>query len=178
MRLRLCALGAICFSLVPLAATAQDAPSPLDRRDHSILLGIGETTNVGYWIRVGERTDVGIEGGFSFIEEDGSDVSTLSAILSLKRYWSPAESPVAPYTILGIRASWSDLLSTGNEEYGAFGGIGLDWFPVQRVSIGGHLGLRASLTQRTSPVFGGGEEEHDGWVVRTVSSGIRLQLYF
>lgn len=178
MRLRLCALCAICFSLLPLAVTAQDAPSALERPDHSILLGVGETTNLGYWMRVGDRTDAGVEGGFSIVEEGGSDATAIAASLSLKRYWSPAESTVAPYSILGIRALSTDGLISESREYGAFGGVGLDWFPAQRVSIGGHLSLRASLTRRTSPLFAGGEEDHNGWMVRTVSSGIRLQLYF
>jgi hypothetical protein len=105
MRSGLIALCTASCALLPLAADAQDTPGVLGRPAHSILLGVGESTNFGYWFRAGDRTDVGIEGGFSVAEEDGSDVSTLAASVALKRYWTPTESTVAPYSITWVSES-------------------------------------------------------------------------
>ena len=49
-------------------------------------------------------------------------------------------------------------------------GLGLDWFPVPSVSIGGHAAVRASYLKYS--------EQPGALSVGTTSSGIRVQLYF
>jgi len=66
-----------------------------------------------------------------------------------------------------------------SRELGGFVGVGLQWLPVQRVSLGGHLGVESVLTRRdrlgSSPPP---DEDVSGYDVGTYSSGIRAHFFF
>ncbi len=163
---------------------AQSEPRVLERGAHSIIVGVGTNTSIGYSRRVAERTDIGIEVGVRISDDDDTHSRSISLRPGLKRYLSSAESDLAPYILLGVSALWSRLDSSGAldlsaRELGGFVGVGIDWFPVQRVSVGGHLGVESSLTTRDRASFPPTpDDEASGYTVSTYSSGIRVQLYF
>jgi hypothetical protein len=57
---------------------------------------------------------------------------------------------------------------------GAELGVGLDWFPARRVSIGGHVGVRGFAG--SLEVSDDAEQDFTG--ISTLNSGIRVHLYF
>jgi hypothetical protein len=62
----------------------------------------------------------------------------------------------------------------GSDSYDVFGvgataGVGFDWFLLPRVSVGGHVGLRALYLHR---------DDASVYQANTLTSGIRLHLYF
>ena len=169
-------LGALSASL----CQAQAAPSVDGRGKHFIVAEAGANTSVGIGVRAGARTDVILEAGGRV--SDGNH--SISLRPALKRYWGSTEGSVAPYLLLGLTAEWSriELLSGSeatNRRLGGVAGIGLDWFPVQRVSVGGHIGVEALALRSEAPVLlPGTDPVTTGHEVGTISSGIRLRFFF
>ena len=153
----------------PLAAQAVGSYSAVERGGRSIVLSVGGGGQIGYWTRRNERTDLGLEVGVNGIAGEGTTVLTLSVTPALKRYHAPT-GPLAPYTYLGIPLSYAVSESDDVFRVGGLVGFGLEWLPVPQVSLGGHVGLRASYHHQ-----GGGLGLID---FGTVSSGIRMHLYF
>lgn len=167
---------------VPVPTTAQAGPTAATRARHSIVLGGGSGSTVAYWSRVGARTDLGLEGTISFDHDDDADFRTLAVGPVLQRYLT-ADSRFAPYFVIGATAAWSRRKTTGlaafsDRSLGGFVGVGLDWYIVDRVSLGGYVGLSAVATRSEQPDLLGGTQTVDGYQVRTRSSGFRLRLFF
>jgi len=163
---------------------AQAEPRVVDRGAHSISIGVGSSSSLGYWLRIAERTDLGLEVGVRIADDDDTYLRSLSFRPGIKRYLSSSESDFAPYVSFGAIAVWSRLDSGGAidldaRDLGGFVGVGLDWFPVDRVSLGGHIGLEGRLTRRdqlgSSPLP---DENVSGYDVATYSSGLRCQFFF
>ncbi|MGE0159083.1 MAG: hypothetical protein AB7T31_06680 [Gemmatimonadales bacterium] len=161
------------------AAQAQDTPRVIDRAAHAIVLGVGTTTTVGYAARVGARTDVGLEGSARLIDDDG-DAHAVAVRPWLARYWSSEDTDVAPYVVVGLVGTWTETgagaFDASSRDLGGFLGIGLDWFPHRRVSVGGHLALEAVATRRTVPLSPA--QNARGFDIGTRSSGVRVRLFF
>jgi hypothetical protein len=84
---------------------------------------------------------------------------------------------------MGAEAGWSRIgLTSGNDrrrrELGATIGVGVEWLPTQRVSVGGHIGVHVSMirVEAPSPGFGIGGNS-TGSQVGTYSSGVRVRLF-
>ncbi|HYH82262.1 MAG TPA: hypothetical protein VEX86_20805, partial [Longimicrobium sp.] len=57
-------------------------------------------------------------------------------------------------------------------------GLGLQWSPIPRVSIGGHAGIEANRGEGTTQFGAGGQIDVDGHAIGTFTSGLRLHFYF
>ena len=174
--------------MVPVAGQGQENPGAASRGDRSILLSVGERSDIGYWMRVGESTDLGVGVGLTFSDDDERTSRAFHLSPELKRYWDEDGASIAPYVLVGLVGSWRTSEDSGTFasersalEIGGAGGIGLDWFPVERVSVGGHVGLRATFTRskltQTSP-GAPPEDEATRFLISTHSAGIRLHVYF
>jgi hypothetical protein len=163
---------------------AQASPSVEGRGKHSIAVQAGANTLVGLGVRTGTRTDVILEVGGRVSDGDGVNGHTIVVGPSLKRYWGSLDGSVAPYLLLGLRAEWSEFaLGSGtpstSRRIGGVAGLGLDWFPTQRVSVGGHLGVEALAVRSEGPTFvPGADPVSTGHEIGTFSSGVRLRLFF
>lgn len=108
---------------------------------------------------------------------------------ALKLYGATA-GPVRPYLWTALNAVFTGSSSTTDGEFpvdagqrdrtvGGQAGLGLEWSPHPRVSIGGHAGVAAGFG-RTRFISDGDEVDpsvHTSFV-NTFHSGIRVQFYF
>ena len=156
----------------PLAAQTIGSYPATERGQHSIALSIDGNSRIGYWTRQSDRTDLGLELGFGGAFSDSNSNLTLILTPAIKHYVTPA-GPLAPYTYFGLPVSFSrssnDFDSSHNWALGGVFALGVDWFPLPQVSVGGHAGVNASYRD------GNGS----GLVsVGTFTSAIHAQLYF
>jgi hypothetical protein len=187
MRLSLRVLPFVVASVSALSASigqAQSTPSVGGRGKHSISVQAGANTLVGLGVRTGTRTDVILEVGGRVSDGEGVNGHTIVVGPSLKRYWGSLDGSVAPYLLLGLRGEWSEFaLGSGtpstDRRIGGVVGLGLDWFPTQRVSVGGHLGVEALAVRSEGPTLvPGADPVSTGHEIGTFSSGVRLRLFF
>jgi hypothetical protein len=178
--------------LLATGAAAQDT-NGLERPGTSIEVGAGGDYVVGVWRRLSPRTSLGLEVGaysrsydYRFDDPEGEreiDERLVTVGPALKVYTGPGGA-FLPY---GYASAFAQFGSTRYQPvegeaqetdlcgFGGQLGLGVDWFPVQRVSIGGHVGVEGFSSSREGASFNG-EEEFTGF--GTFNSGIRVQLYF
>jgi hypothetical protein len=162
---------------------AQAAPSVDGRGKHFIVAETFSNTSIGFGLRAGDRTDVMLELAGRVFEDGGTRTRLVSLRPALKRYLGSTEGSVAPYLFLGLRADWSwrnfsDSPVQSSRALGGRAGVGVDWFPTQRVSIGGHVGAEAVALRSDGTLLGGPDAVSTGHDVGTFSSGIRVRLFF
>jgi hypothetical protein len=160
-------------------ARAQDVLSIDERGQHSVLVGVSPSPYVGYWLRAGDRTDLGIEVIARLIGGDDNEVRNLGIRPSMKRYVGSTDSDAVPYIVVGVAALWGrNELSAGSEvtsrELGGFLAVGLDWLAHRRVIVGGHVGFEGLATRVSDPLLG----DSNGHDLALFTSGVRLQLFF
>jgi hypothetical protein len=157
----------------PLAAQTIGSYPAAERGQHSISLSIDGDSQIGYWTRQSDRTDLGLELGVTGLFSDSNSSVSLNLTPAIKHYVTPA-GPLAPYTYLGIPVSFArasnDLDSQHSFGLGGVFAFGVDWFPLPQVSVGGHAGVDVFYSNVGS---GSGL-----FSVRTFTSAIRAQLYF
>lgn len=174
--------------ITPAALAGQEGGEVEDRGSQGILVGVGDRATVGLWFRLGDRTDVGLEGFFSIADDDtdnaGGSTRVFGVRPAVKGYVGDSDASVAPYWIAGLSFEHSKVELGGagdrtRRSIGGLVGVGLDWFPAERVSVGGHVGLEGAATRTTvPPVLPGSDDETSGYELGTLSSGIRLQIWF
>lgn len=179
------ALAAVACAIFPAVGCGQVEPSVSARGQQFIVLEVGSSTSLGFGLRAGARTDVLLEGGVRILDDGETYTRGVFVRPAVKRYWSSTDGTLAPYLTLGLRADWSRLRSGGalrrnSRRLGGLIGVGLDWFPVQRVSFGGHVGLEILAVRLESPTGfpPTPPEVSEGHEVGTYSSGVRLRLFF
>lgn len=178
------ALALAFVSAFSQTVLAQAEPRVVDRRAHSIVVGVGSDTSLGYWLRIAPQTDLGFEIGARVVDDDETYARSIAVRSGIKRYLMSSESDVAPYVLVGATAAWARFDSGGSlelssRELGGFIAMGVDWFPVRRVSLGGHLGVEALVTSRErSAISPLPDENLSGYNVGTFSSGIRGHFFF
>jgi len=171
-------------ALVASLAQAQAEPSVGARAKHFIVFGVGQSTAVGVGLRAGTRTDVELEVSGRFIDDDVTSQRIVLLRPTLKRYLGPTARSVAPYLVFGLRAEWvesdSDFApNASSQRFGGLAGVGVDWFPGQRVSVGGHIGVEALSVRRDAPAIPPGSGEvRNGYELGTFASGVRFRLFF
>ena len=198
------ALAAILMTLAPPAsALAQDVhsvlPSP-GTYSISFYLPEGGGGGIGVWRQTGSRFSLGLEmeGAynkqkrkvFNQVVSVEGEARTRTILLgpSLKRYWEPT-ALVAPflYAHTGFGFSETDTKAKGDGGGSSQGGhafftrirsgVGADWFPLSGISLGGHVGFEFGydFQKSDSP-----EATAKTWTtnLRTLTSGLRLNLYF
>ena len=187
--MRFARLGPLAFTagLVSLVAApmaqAQASPSVDGRAKRSIVTGVGSSTLIGVGLRVGTRTDLILEGGGRLSDTDGTGARVFVLRPAIKRYLGATEGSVAPYLLVGVKAEWTRSDFGGSpitsQEIGGTVGLGLEWFPTQRVSVGGNVGVELLAVRRESSTsLGGTDPVSTGFEIGTASSGIRIRLFF
>lgn len=173
-------------------AAAQEADAA-ERRARSISLAVNDGIEIGYWTRLSERSDLGLNVGVALetLGNDDTEQSLLSISFepAIKRY-ATADGPFLPYgygslifsygrLTSGVTQGGADVEITRDQQrYGASAGIGMDWFPAQRISVGGHAGLAGGYqSTEAGGDFFQEDGEQTGFFVNTFSSGIRVHLY-
>lgn len=175
---------AVASVLVTSLAEAQAEPVVGARAKHFIVLDLGQSTAVGVGLRAGERTDLELEVSGRLLDDDVTSQRIVLLRPILKRYLGTTARSVAPYMVFGLRAEWvesdSDFAPNASSlRLGGLAGVGVDWFPAQRVSVGGHIGFEALAVRRDVPAIPpGGSEERSGYEIGTFASGLRFRLFF
>lgn len=174
---------ALGCALTATLAQAQADPSVGARAKHFIVLDVGSNTALGVGLRAGERTDVLLEGSVRLLDDGATSVRTVFLRPAIERYWGPTESSVAPYLLLGLKAEWVRFegglaLASSLRRLGGMAGVGLDWFPIQRVSLGGHIGVEALAVRQDGSAFPPASDVTTGHDVGTFASGVRFRLFF
>lgn len=186
--------------MIPFASVAQPAPfdSPLDpgTRALSFDLPDGSGARFGYWRMRSDRQLMGWFFGLnaSHSEQEAEGVgqerhSTSSSVQlaagpALRYYLNP-EGRVVPFVAGDVAVGYG--LSTGDDSQRERGfhhrmnlstawGIGLEWFPADRISISGTTGLRAGGSRDWSERD---NASHSAWQVRlmTFTSALTITLF-
>ncbi|HEU0013012.1 MAG TPA: hypothetical protein VFQ45_04980 [Longimicrobium sp.] len=173
--------------------TAAPSHAQESARPNSIALRVGETVGFGLWRNVGPALAVGLELAASVDRLEGDDleqeISDFTVEPAVKLY-GPSGQPARSYlwgSVFYSVASETSTDTSGDEteievtQMGGSLGFGLEWFPIDRVSVGGHVGVRAGV-RTTAFIFDDGlgddELKADGPFFRTLASGIRVHFYF
>lgn len=157
----------------------------------------------GAWYMITDNMNLGVNLGFgiesqtvvsNYDQDNQSSTSRTGFDLLLApalRYYLTSDSSVAPY-ILGqmnfhkyfdgdndTSADPSDENFNGDlqPELSLVGGFGVEWFPVERFSIGGHVGLGIDLV-RQNRFTGSNTLTENGLRIGTFTSSINANLYF
>ncbi|HEX2081678.1 MAG TPA: hypothetical protein VHG08_28500 [Longimicrobium sp.] len=159
--------------------------------------GGGGTGEFGVWEMVGSRTNVGLGLGVSVggidVEGDRDQTEALTAVsvgLNVRRYLvAPRE--VTPYlqgtaSIGGSYQRREDSSGYEFEDRGVDGGlsaaVGVEWFPVRRMSVAGHtgFGIHTRRFEQHQEAPDGTEFDQDGSSlhVRSFTTALTLHIYF
>jgi hypothetical protein len=191
----------LAFAALTAPAAAQDDWRPADG-DRSIAFSLpsGGSTTLSYWwhrLDTARGIELDLSGsGDIQSSDDGLDRRSYTVALAMgpafKWYRAPT-GPVSPYLYggLGVRGRWGrteyteptafERTSWGLGGYGRLG-LGVDWFPLRRVSIGGYAGMRASYdfinsSERNVDVSTDGPSRH-AFAADLFTSGLTLHIYF
>lgn len=162
---------------VPVLAQENAAGRP----GHAIELGVGESPTIGYWIKQSERTDLGFRVAASIRDIDEA-TQTFILFGPALRFYRSSPGSLAPYTQVGLDLSYTRQSNNdvSNDAWGILGrvGLGLDWFPIQSFSVGGHVGVVVSYEDVGFTVGPGVQSDRTATTIRTFSSGILVRLLF
>lgn len=177
-----------------LAAAAPAAPIAAQTAEAggatAVSLEAGNGYVLGLWRQLSPRTRAGVEVGAALSRAEGDgreqDVANFALRPTLKLF-SAADGAVRPYTLVGAYVERSGQkvqqsgaggeFSTTSTEAGARAGVGLEWMPVRRLAVSGHVGVRGGYL-KTAQTSGGTEQELTGWSAGTFTSGFSLSLFF
>ena len=194
--------------LVAAPAAAQETPQSLPMPEGawslSFSLPSGGGASLGVWKLVGARTNLGLDIGVRSVStsdnlrfDDGRPQEEISssdlgfAIEPSIRQYIAVYRTIAPYIhgnlVFGYSkvdaetASQQATTTRKQYEYGIGAGIGVEWAPLERFSIGGHTGVRFSYIDRSSVNRSpAGTSVQDGSVTvfDTFVSSLVVNLYF
>lgn len=178
-------LAAAVLSVLAVQPALGQEVSVKDRGPHAVSLGVNEdAAGIGYWHKVSDRTDIGLDFELYYGNGDYSEYQRYVLEPAVKYYLLPTAA-ASPYVYAGLIGSYfrgeSDMSVGKGYSAGAMGGIGLDWFPVERLSIGGHVGVRGQYhwdRQSSDNGLSSYSRNDDGFTVGTFNSGIRVNLFF
>jgi hypothetical protein len=186
---RITTFAALACALAAAPAAAQDqqdAPAgPM-----SVSLDVGGGYLVGVWRQTSPRVRAGIEVGttVSRVAGDGGEEDFTSVHVQPAVKLFSGAGAVRPYTLLALYAQQSGQRFRDDDfvqetevrrrEVGARVGVGLEWRPISRVGVGGHVGAGAGYLESLMEGGSAGEETKDGWTASTFSSGIVIHLFF
>ncbi len=176
--------GFLALALLPFLAAELEAqaPAPLSEGTRSLSFGIdgSGSSEAGIWMFLSDRANVGLLGTLDWTSEDRggprSDRSQFTLGLGPRIKWYMPQTPrVAPFWFGGLgfthtRRSEEDEEDRTSRGLNLDGGFGVDWFPVDQISLGGWTGLRLS----------NGRAENDDTTtrLRTLTTGLRVHIYF
>jgi hypothetical protein len=188
MRLKVAVVTAMALAAVaasPAAAQQAGSQNALQkgRRSISFSLPDGGGTSFGIWTMLSERTNLGLNVGIEMQDSDAPDVEgwELQLAPAIKRY-TRSLGPVTPFLYgevnLGFGESSQGANDVSNWGTGAFGGLGVEWFPVRSVSIGGYTGIGLRYTSSEVDTPGLPSDTRTDFRLSTATSGLSLQIYF
>jgi hypothetical protein len=166
----------------PSSGLHAQSPPGVTEGTRSLSFGIDGSGSgeAGLWIFISERSNLGILGTLDWISEDResprSDRTHFSLGLGPRIKWYVAGSPrVAPFWFGGMQFSHTRRTEDDEDDHttrglGLEGGFGVDWFPVDQMSVGGWTGLRLT-TDRA-------ENDDTTTRLRTLTTGLRVHVYF
>lgn len=160
---------------------AAQTPGGLDSGARSLSFGIdgGGTAEAGIWLFVTDRTNLGLLGSLNWFSEDRRNEdhrSGLGLTLGPRAKWYLASSgSTAPFWYGGIDFGHVRDSRQGRDDrtgrvLGLEAGFGVDWFPLDRFSLGGWTGLRLQDERLPS--------DDTRTRLDTFTTGLRVHLYF
>lgn len=170
----------------PAAAQEETGGNALRPGATSVNVGVSPDATVGFWRMLSGRTALGVSGSVQGIRSEygGSELSrTLLVVSPQVKQYRATDGAILPYLHGAVFASVTDLGGSsgaaGDDQstvLGATAALGLDWFPVRRVSLGGHagLGLLRSSSEFERPQ---GDFRSTSWSLQTFTAAIQVQLF-
>lgn len=79
---------------------------------------------------------------------------------------------------VGFGKSSQGASDVSNWSTGAFGGLGVEWFPVRSVSIGGYTGIGLTYASSKVETPGVPSDSRTDFRLSTGTSGLSLHIYF
>lgn len=186
----ICAIAATVLAAAPVAAQQADEPvNSLERgrRSLSFSLPDGGGASFGYWVMRSEQTNLGIDVGFrinrSIIEGNDDPMNySISVGPALRRY-VVLDGHVAPFLQGGIDLSYGSRSVGGGDER-SIGlrptvGLGVEWFPVRSISIGGYAGIGIGYARTRVDLDTGTDPDPTQTLsIGTFTSALALRIYF
>jgi hypothetical protein len=160
------------------------------RRPFSLL--ISSQTAIGLAWGMDGATDIGLVANATAVDDENFQTSWMSIQPTVKHYLAEAER-WSPYALLGVGWTWrsTEYETLAFHEESARGitidvGVGLEWFALERLSVGAHAGLGGSyedirevreiqIDPSQSQVQ---RSEHTRRYFSLFNSGVRASLYF
>lgn len=189
-------------TVVPLAATLLLVAPPVRAQDTgaapthptAFSFGLGAQPSIGLWRRVSHGVELGVEvmgqhqAGETILDQEFR-TNTIRVQPAIKLY-SRGIGPVLPYVYGAVGVTFAstrnELIDTGGDthvieshDHGLGGGlgVGLQWFPIERVSIGGHAGVQGDWFRSRSEFDDTSDDTRRSSNFGTFSSGVVVQLY-
>lgn len=188
MVVRACAVFAA--GMFPVAAplsAQQSSPAAFEpgRRAIEVEVPEGGGSTVGIWWVRSPESQLGIRTSFSVSTVEatgGSRQSNWSVSVgpAIKRHIATA-GPVVPYWRAGAAIGAAGASGTGSPRsllLSAQGGLGADWFPVDRVAFGAHVGIRGDYDRLSSESPVSGSVSQNRFRLGTATSAVTMKLYF
>jgi hypothetical protein len=181
----------VCLQLLCLIVMVQPtlAQEVKARGSEAITMGANSNSaSIGYWHKLTDANSLGGDFTIFYRDHNRDDSQSYQFSPGIKHYLAP-EKAVSPYLYGAIIGRYGENSSDNtnstwrSENYalGVQGGIGLEWFPVQRVSIAGHVGVIAEYEKnrsRNSSGINSFTSNDEGFTIGTINSGFLLNLYF
>jgi hypothetical protein len=176
----LAAAFTFAVALVMVPALQAQSPAPVSQGTKSLSFGIdGDgSSEAGIWIFISDRSNLGLLGTMDWRSEDrsGPDRSEFTLGVGPAIKWYLLRTPrVAPFWLGGLHFTHTRRSEEGEPDRtrrgaGFDAGFGVDWFPVDQISVGGWTGFR----------FTNDRAENDDTTtrLRTLTTGLRVHLYF
>lgn len=190
------AVAALCAGLVAITATHAPAqewrPAPGDR-SIEFALPSGGGGALGLWWHPAEHRAWALRLTFSTngdLRAGGDDpglyrLNTAVGVGPAFKRYRGTIGPVSPfiYSGFGVRLHWDRTVVEGGAPQnallvGGYGdlGLGVDWFPLERISIGGHTGGR--LTYHVGFPENDSEPWRHALSLQLMTSELSFHIYF
>ena len=192
----------IWIVLLTSGIAAADQGPLADRGDWALGVALPSSSgsNFSLWKIRSPTTATGLEIGVSWSyadstldADDFAPTSLQKHYLSLRlrptiKHYRPLHDRIAPFTYGQVDASFlghkrNSLHSQNGSSGGNIGialGLGVEWFPFQRISLGGQTGLRLGYSYRQYDTRGYGNDSSSNWslYLRTFQSEVKALMYF
>lgn len=199
-------LALLAATAAPASGQEASQPLPMPEGAWSLAFSLpsGGGASLGVWKLVGPRTNLGLDVGLRSVStsdnlrfDDGrpsqevksSDLG-IAIEPSIRQYITSYET-LAPYIHGNLLFAYSEIdAETVSQqattvrktyEYGIGVGIGVEWAPLERFSVGGHTGIRFIYLDRSSvdsSPAGTAVQDGSATIFDTFVSSLVIQLYF
>ena len=193
----------IWISLLTSGIAAADQGPLADRGDWALGVALPSSggSSFSLWKIRSPTTAVGLEIGISWSYADSTDnaddpdpttLQTHSLYLQLRptiKHYRPLHDRIATFTYGQVGAGFrgykqdSDPYTQHGSSSGNIGlalGLGIEWFPSQRISLGGQTGLRLGYRYGQYDTRGYNNRSSKNWslYLRTFQSKVEALMYF